>query len=80
MTAAQILQEFNTLPISEQAHVVEQTLRQLTAEDRKPIERLIRRLQHPDVPESFWEGVEDHEADRTVDMETALRETPPDHK
>jgi len=80
MTAAQILQEFNTLSKSERARVVDQTLRQLSAEERKPIERLIRRLQHPDVPESFWEGVEDHEDDRTVDMETALRETPPGRK
>lgn len=80
MTAAQLLKELNTLPRPEQAQVVEQTLRQLTPEERKPIERLIRRLQHPEVPESFWQGVEDHEDDRTVDMETALRETPPGQK
>jgi hypothetical protein len=80
MTAAQILQEFNTLAKPERARVVEQAMRQLTTEERKPIERLIRRLQHPDVPESFWEGVEDHEDGRTVDMEIALKETPPGRK
>jgi hypothetical protein len=74
------LQEFNILPKSERTGLVEQALRQLTAEERKPIKRLIRRLQHPDVPGSFWEGVEDHEDGRTVDMETALRETPPGRK
>jgi hypothetical protein len=80
MTAAQLLEELNTLPRPERARVVEQTLRQWSFEERKPIERLIRRLQHPDVPESFWEGVEDHEDGRTVEMETALRETPPRRK
>jgi len=77
MTTAQLVQEINTLPRQERARVVEETLRHLTAEERKPIERLMRRLQYPDVPESFWQGVEDHEDDRTVDMETALREIPP---
>lgn len=76
MTAAEILQEFKALPNLERSQVVEQALLQSTAEERKPIERLIRRLQHPDVPESFWAGVEDHEDDRSVEMETALRETP----
>ncbi len=80
MTAAQLLEELNTLPRPERARVVEQTLRQLSFEERKPIERLFRRLQHPEVPESFWDGIEDHEDDRTVDMETALRETPPRRK
>jgi alkylated DNA nucleotide flippase Atl1 len=74
------MEELNSLPRAEQARVVEKTLRQLTAEERKPIERLLRRLQHPEVPESFWQGVEDHEEGRTVDMETALRETPPRRK
>ncbi|HWF17866.1 MAG TPA: hypothetical protein VG754_01280 [Verrucomicrobiae bacterium] len=77
MTAAEILQEFKALPISERARVVEQALRQLTAEERKPVERLIRRLQHPEVPESFWEGVEDHEDGRSVEMDIALKDTPP---
>jgi hypothetical protein len=68
MTAAQLLEELNTLPRPERAHVVEQTLRQLSFKERKPIERFFRRLQHPEVPESFWAGIEDHEDDRTVDI------------
>jgi len=80
MTEAQLLEALSTLPRPERAHILEETLRRLTRDERKPIERLIRRLQHPDVPEFFWQGVEDHEDDRTVDMETALREPPPGHK
>ena len=80
MTADQLIKEFKTLPPAERVRVTENTIRELPAEERKSIERLLRRLQHPDVPEDFWRGVEDHEDDRTVDMETALRETPPSRK
>jgi hypothetical protein len=80
VTTVQLLEEISTLPRLERARVVEEALRQLTSEERKPIERLLRRLQHPEVPESFWEGVEDHEEGRTLDMETALHERPPDRK
>lgn len=70
MTTVQLLEEISTLPRLERARVVEGTLRRLTADERKPIERLLRRLQHPEVPESFWEGVEDHEEGRTVESVT----------
>jgi hypothetical protein len=43
----------------------------------KAIERLLRRLQNPDIPEDVWIGFEDIEDGRVVDMETALNETPP---
>ena len=77
MTADQLIEEFKMLPPSERLNVAEKTIRELPAEDRKTIERLLRRLQHPEVPEDFWRGVEDHEDGRTVDMEAALHETPP---
>ncbi|MBI3879341.1 MAG: hypothetical protein HY301_04665 [Verrucomicrobia bacterium] len=69
-----------SLPAGERARVVEETIRELTAAERKSIERFLRRLQHPDVPEAFWEGVEDHEDERTVEMETALHDRPPGRK
>ena len=80
MTASQIILEVKHLPFRERLEVIEQTLRHLTREERKPIERLLRRLQYPDIPDSFWSGVEDHEDDRTVDMEIALHEKPPEQK
>lgn len=80
MTATEVLQQFNSLAKAEREKVMEEALRQLSVEERKPIERLIRRLQHPGIPESFWEGVEDHEDGRSVEMETALKETPPGRK
>lgn len=80
MTTARLIEEMKALPVKERTRVVEETIRESTAEERKSIERFLRRLQHPDVPEAFWQGVEDHEDDRTVDMETALHDRPPGHK
>jgi hypothetical protein len=77
VTASEVINEIKTLPSQDRARVVEETLRNLAPEERRSVERLLRRLQHPEVPEAFWQGVEDHEEDRTVDMEIALRETPP---
>ena len=77
MTTAELIEEIKALSAKDRTLVVEEVIRHATPEARKSIERLLRRLQHPDVPESFWQGVKDHEDGRTVDMETALRETPP---
>ena len=77
MTTAKIIEEIKGLSAKDRTFVVEEAIRHSTPETRKSIERLLRRLQHPEVPESFWQGVEDHEDDRTVEMDTALRETPP---
>jgi hypothetical protein len=80
MSASEVLSEIKRLPPGERTVLLEEVLRNLSCEERKPIERLICRLQHPDVPESFWAGIEDHEDGRTVDMEMALRETPPERQ
>lgn len=80
MTAARLIEEMISLPVRERAYVVEATIRESTTAERKSLERFLRRLQHPDVPEAFWQGVEDHEDDRTVDMETALHDRPPGRK
>jgi len=52
-------------------------LSEYLGEHKKPIERLLRRLEHPDVPEDFWAGMEDIEDGRIVDMEVAMNEVPP---
>jgi len=46
--------------------------------DTKLIDRLMRRLENPDIPEDVWRGTEDAEEQRLVEMETALRDRPPE--
>jgi len=77
MSAAEVIAEIQTLTPAERASVIEKTLPQLSVEQLKLIDRQLRRLANPEVPDSFWDGIEDSEDGRVVDMETALYETPP---
>jgi hypothetical protein len=77
MSTAEVLAEIKALPETERVKVAQETLRQLGADDLKTVERTLRRLAHPEVPDSFWDAAEDMESNRGVDMETALHEDPP---
>ncbi len=77
MNAAQVLSEIAALTPGEKLKVLGDTLRQLGPEDLKAAERLLRRVAHPDVPEEVWEGFEQCEDGRTVEMEVALSAPPP---
>jgi hypothetical protein len=76
MSTAEIFKELESLPRPERADVAKRILQGLCA-DRKAVERVMRRIENPDVPEDVWRGIEDAEDGRMVGMETALREKPP---
>jgi hypothetical protein len=78
MSVTEVLAEIEALPETERVKVAQETLRRLDAGGLKIVERTLRRLAHPEVPEEVWEGYEDAEDGRTVDMEVALNETPPE--
>ncbi|MEI9893502.1 MAG: hypothetical protein WDN28_06280 [Chthoniobacter sp.] len=52
----------------------QETLQRLNAEDLEIVERTLRRLAHPDVPEEIWEGYDDAEDGRFVDSALVLNE------
>ncbi|MEO6787318.1 MAG: hypothetical protein ABI318_14390 [Chthoniobacteraceae bacterium] len=80
MNAAQVLAEIAMLPRNEKLKVVGDTFRQLAPEDLKSAERLLRRIAYPDVPDEVWEGFEQCEDGRTVEMDVALSSPPPGAK
>ena len=63
MSAQEIIDHFKVLPAAERAKVAKFV------------------VQHDDswIPNEFQEAMNDADAGRLVDMETALRETPPPH-
>jgi predicted transcriptional regulator len=61
MSVEELIKELNSLPPAQRMEVVEAVL---NADDSW-------------IPESFRQGMQDIEAGRVVDMETALREKPP---
>lgn len=76
MSACEILKELEALPRPERTSVARRVLETLYPET-KTVERLMRRIENPDIPEDVWRGIEDAEDGRTVEMETALRDQPP---
>jgi hypothetical protein len=76
MSATEIFKELDSLPRSELAKVARRILQSLCS-DSKAVERIMRRIENPDVPADVWRGIEDAEDGRVVDMETALHEKPP---
>ena len=77
MSAEQIIKEIKALTPGERAEVFKKTLPSVCPQGGKVIERLLRRLENPDIPEDVWRGIEDAEDGRLLDMETALNEKPP---
>ena len=79
MSAGEVLKALEALPRPERADVARRALQNLCPNE-KVVERAMRRIGNPDIPEEVWRGIEDAEDGRLVDMETALHEKPPGRK
>ena len=77
MSRAEIVSELESLPPSERAEIIKSALVNLCPHGGKVIERMIRRLENPDISEDVWRGMEDAEDGRFVDMEAAMTAKPP---
>lgn len=74
MSKAEIVHELESLPPAERAEVIKGVLTNLWPESGKTVERLIRRLENPDIPEDVWRGIEEAEDGQLIDMDEALTE------
>ncbi len=77
VSVQEIVEQLEALPPNERMEVLKKTLVRLWPKDGKVIDRLLRRLGNPDIPEDVWRGIEDTEDGRLVDMESALTQKPP---
>lgn len=75
MSMAEIVKELEALPRQERETIAKRVLRSLCS-DTKVIERVMRRIENPDIAEDVWRGMEDAEDGRLVEMETALHDKP----
>ena len=76
-TVQRITAEIDALSPSERQQVVTEALRRFTPDERKAAERLLRRLQHPDVPDDVWEGFEECEDGKAIEMKDEHFARPP---
>lgn len=74
VSKAEIVRELESLPPAERAEVIKGVLVDLWPESGKAVERLIRRLENPDIPEDVWRGIEEAEDGQFIDMDEALSE------
>ncbi len=81
VTAAEIIREIKALPREEQRRVLTEAIEEVSAHERKEIAKLLqrvqRRLEHPEIPEDVWEGFEQAEDGKLVDLDTALTQPYP---
>ena len=71
MTASILEQELKTLPEMERAQIIRAALRELSPAALKTLERQVRRLAHPEVPEEVWVGFEEAEEGRGIEIRGA---------
>jgi len=81
VTAADIIKEIKALPPHEQRRVLAEALAEVSSHEPKEtatlLQRAQRRLEHPEVPEDVWEGFEQAEDGKLVDLDTALSQPYP---
>ena len=77
MSAAEIVEELEGLPESERAKVARHALQVLFPGSDKLIGRVMRRLEHPDIPEDFWGAAEEVEDGRALEIHDDHFENPP---
>lgn len=71
-----MVKELRALPREKRASVTKRILKSLYPHDKR-VERLVRRLENPDVPEDVWRGIEEAEDGKLIDMDEALSELEP---
>lgn len=77
MSAAEIAQEIESLPQNERAETIRTLLKRLYPQNEKALERLLRRLEHPEIPEDVWAGFEEAEDGKLIPMMDEHFDNPP---
>ena len=77
MTASTLEHELKALPEAERAQIIRTAMRELSPGAPKGLERQLRRLAHPEVPEDVWTGFEEAEDGRGIEMRDEHFDQPP---
>ena len=77
MSTTEMVHEIESLPENARSEAIKTLLKSLYPQSSKAIERLLRRIEHPEVPEDFWEGIEEIEDGKALEMKDEHFDTPP---
>jgi hypothetical protein len=68
-----MIEQLEALPRPEKESVARRVLETL-CHNRKLVERIMRRIENPDIAEEVWRGIEEAEDGQLIDLEEALTE------
>jgi hypothetical protein len=77
MSVAELAKELAALPLAKRAEVLRAACHDLDQPSRQAVERMLRRLENQDVPEDFWEGLEEAEDGKATDVRDEHFKRPP---
>lgn len=72
-----MIEELTAMPDGKRRETLKAILARLYPAGEKNIERLLRRIEHPGVPEDIWEGFEQAEDGKGIEMRDEHFENPP---
>ena len=77
MTATKLANELKAVPAKERAKMLSAALCDLYPKSGKFFERLVRRVEHPEIPEDIWQGFEECEDGKAIEMKEEHFDQPP---
>ena len=77
VSTAEIVKALESVREAERSTVARNVLETLYPSRRDLIDRLVRRLDHPEIPDDFWEAVDELEAGQGIEMRDVHFEQPP---
>ena len=77
MSTTEMVHELESLPENKRFQAIQTLLKKLYPQSRKAIERLLRRIEHPEIPEDAWEGLEEAEDGKLIPMRDEHFDRPP---
>jgi hypothetical protein len=77
MSTAEMLDRLSAMPAEERHQTLRSLLTGLYPESGKIIDRILRRIEHPEIPEDVWQGFEEAEDGKGIEIQDAHFSQPP---
>ncbi len=77
MSATEMIDELTAMPEEMRHQTLKAILGRLYPEAKKTIDRMLRRIEHPEVPEDVWVGFEEAEDGNGIEVRDEHFTNPP---
>jgi hypothetical protein len=77
MSATEMIEELSAMPDEKRRETLKAIFARLYPGGGKNFERILRRMEHPEVPEDVWEGFEEAEDGKGIEIRDEHFDNPP---